>query len=69
MKNPGPPFAVMIAVFALAPPAHAQTAPTDFCVGGQIAVMRLSTLVEVSARAGFDRCKTLRCVTRRADSG
>jgi hypothetical protein len=35
--------------------AHAQKAPADFCTGGEIAVLRLSTLAQGGSRAGFDR--------------
>lgn len=36
-------------------PAFAQRAPADFCDGGEIAVVRVSTLVQGGSRAGFDK--------------
>jgi len=45
----------LLAALALAAPAHAQTAPADFCTGGEIAVVRLSTLIEGGTRAGYDK--------------
>ena len=35
--------------------AHAQKAPADFCAGGEIVVLRLSTLAQGGSRAGFDK--------------
>lgn len=45
-----------IAVVLLAPEtAAAQKAPADFCAGGEIAVVRLSTLLPGGSRAGYDK--------------
>ncbi len=46
-------FAVVL--FAAAGPASAQKSPADLCPGGEIAVLRLSTLAEGGSRAGYDK--------------
>jgi hypothetical protein len=44
-----------LAALLLTAPATAQRAPTDFCAGGEIAVVRMSTLVPGGSRDGFDK--------------
>jgi hypothetical protein len=38
-----------------AAPASAQNAPTDFCAGGEIAVLGLSTFTEGGSRSGYEK--------------
>jgi hypothetical protein len=44
-----------VVLFAAAGPASAQKSPADFCTGGEIAVVRLSTLTVSGSRAGYDK--------------